>query len=193
MLRCGPCPDIADRPRVARATRGVDYLDAVQRRHEHTRRLTTFFERLDLLLTPTPPTPPPPIGAFDLPVALQRVANALLRTRAARLLVLIPIVDDMVEQDLGWVPYTQLANLTGRPAISLPLNWTAEGAPLGVQFVSPLGGEGVRSASPPSSSCSSPGRSDARNYERGPPGRPAGAQATAASGDRPARLNNRRV
>lgn len=47
----------------------------------------------------------------------------------------------MVDDNLGWVPYTQLANLTGRPAISLPLHWTADGLPLGVQFVAPLAGE----------------------------------------------------
>lgn len=41
------------------------------------------------------------------------------------------------------MPYTQLANLTGRPAASVPLHWTAEGLPLGVQFVAAPGGERV--------------------------------------------------
>jgi amidase len=127
---------------LGRATSGVDYLASVQRRHEHTRRLTSFFETYDLLLTPTLAKPPPLVGEFDLPVPLQRVADALLKTRTARLLSLTKIVDDMIDQNLGWVPYTQLANLTGRPAISLPLHWTAEGVPMGVQFVAPLGGEG---------------------------------------------------
>ena len=63
--------------------------------------------------------------------------------RTARLLRHTKIVDDMVDKNLGWVPYTQLANLTGRPAISLPLHWTADGLPLGVQFVAPLGGEAL--------------------------------------------------
>ena len=121
----------------------VDYVDAVQRRHEHTRRLTTFFESYDLLLTPTLATPPPKIGEFDLPVALQRGADVLLKTRTARVLRFTKIVDDMVDKNLGWVPYTQLANLTGRPAITLPLHWTAAGLPLGVQFVAPLAGESL--------------------------------------------------
>lgn len=126
---------------LGRATSGVDYVDAVERRHEHTRTLTRFFETYDLLLTPTLATPPPAIGEFELPVALQHAADALLKTRTARLLRFTNIVDDMVDKNLGWVPYTQLANLTGRPAISLPLHWTADGLPLGVQFVAPLAGE----------------------------------------------------
>lgn len=128
---------------LGRATSGVDYLASVQRRHQHTRRLTSFFETHDVLLTPTLATPPPPIGEFDLPAPLQRLADALLKTRTVRLLSLTKVVDDMIDQNLGWVPYTQLANLTGRPAISLPLHWTADGVPLGVQFVAPLGGEGL--------------------------------------------------
>src|SRR6185295_14046597 len=110
---------------LGRATGGVDYVDAVERRHQHTRRLTDFFDSHDLL------------------VALQRSADVLLKTRTARLLRYTKIVDDMVDQNLGWVPYTQLANLTGRPAISLPVHWTGDGLPLGVQFVAPLVGESL--------------------------------------------------
>ena len=128
---------------LGRATSSVDYVNAVQRRHEHTRRLTTFFESYDLLLTPTLATPPPKIGEFDLPVALQHASDVLIKTRTARFLGYTKIVDDMVDKNLGWIPYTQLANLTGRPAISLPLHWTAGGLPLGVQFVAPLAGESL--------------------------------------------------
>jgi len=128
---------------IGRATSSVDYLDAVQRRHDHTRRLTRFFDSYDLLLTPSLATPPPAIGEFDLPVALQKASDVLLKTRTAHLLRFTKIVDDIVDKNLGWVPYTQLANITGRPAISLPLHWTEEGLPLGVQFVAPLGGESL--------------------------------------------------
>jgi Asp-tRNA(Asn)/Glu-tRNA(Gln) amidotransferase A subunit family amidase len=53
------------------------------------------------------------------------------------------VLDQLISQSLGWVPYTQLANLTGRPAISLPLHWTADGLPLGVQLVGALGTDGL--------------------------------------------------
>jgi Asp-tRNA(Asn)/Glu-tRNA(Gln) amidotransferase A subunit family amidase len=128
---------------LGRATSPVDYVDAVQRRHDHTRRLTTFFESYDLLMTPALATPPPKTGEFDLPLALQHGADLLIKTRTASLLRHTTIVDDMVDKNLGWVPYTQLANITGRPAISLPLHWTADGLPLGVQFVAPLAGESL--------------------------------------------------
>ncbi len=128
---------------LGRATSAVDYVDAVQKRHEHTRRLTTFFESYDLLMTPTLATPPPKIGEFDMPIALQRGADVMIKTGTARMLRYTKVVDDMVDKNLGWVPYTQLANITGRPAISLPLHWTAAGLPLGVQFVAPLAGESL--------------------------------------------------
>ncbi|SMC77505.1 amidase [Lentzea albidocapillata] len=128
---------------LGRATSSVDYVDAVQRRHEHTRRLSTYFESYDLLLTPTLATPPPKVGQFDLPVSLQRATDVLLKTGTARFLKHTKIVDDMIRDNLGWVPYTQLANITGRPALSLPLHWTADGLPLGVQFVAPLEGEAL--------------------------------------------------
>ncbi|MDT5180901.1 MAG: amidase [Mycobacterium sp.] len=128
---------------LGRATGGVDYVAAVQARHEHTRKLTDYFESYDLLMTPTLATPPPKIGEFDLPVVLQRASDVLLKTRTASLLRHTKIVDDLVDKNLGWVPYTQLANITGRPAISLPLHWTADGLPLGVQFVAPLAGESL--------------------------------------------------
>jgi Asp-tRNA(Asn)/Glu-tRNA(Gln) amidotransferase A subunit family amidase len=39
-----------------------------------------------------------------------------------------------------YVAFTPLANTTGLPAVSLPLHWSAEGLPIGVQFIAPYGG-----------------------------------------------------
>ena len=66
----------------------------------------------------------------------------IARVHAGSLLARAGLIDDLITQSLGWVPYTQLANLTGRPAISVPLHWTADGLPLGVQFVGRLGSDG---------------------------------------------------
>jgi Asp-tRNA(Asn)/Glu-tRNA(Gln) amidotransferase A subunit family amidase len=134
-------PDTRVMAALGRATDPVKLTRALERRHEYVRQLSTFHETYDLLLTPTTATPPPRIGAFEMPSAVQRGQRTLLSLRAAGLLRHTRIVDQMVAQNLGWVPYTQLANLTGRPAMSVPLHWTADGLPIGVQLVGRLGAE----------------------------------------------------
>jgi amidase len=42
---------------------------------------------------------------------------------------------------MDYVPYTAWQNATGQPAINLPLHWSTEGLPLGVQFVGRSGDE----------------------------------------------------
>lgn len=126
---------------LGRATSSVDLVRAIERRHEHTRRLAGFHESYDLLLTPTTATPPPRIGAFTAPAPLRAAQRALLAAGAAGLLRHTPVVERMISDNLGWVPYTQLANLTGRPAMSVPLHWTADGLPIGSQFVGRLGAD----------------------------------------------------
>jgi amidase len=81
------------------------------------------------------------IGALETPAPLQRVSELLLRTRTTRLMRLGGVVDLVLERNLAWVPYTQLANMTGRPAISLPLHWTPESLPMGVQLIGRLRSE----------------------------------------------------
>jgi amidase len=128
---------------LGRSTSPVDLVRAIENRHHHVRRLAEFHETYDLLLTPTTATPPPRIGAFEAPAPVRLVQQALLTARAASVLRLTPIVDQMITQNLGWVPYTQLANLTGRPAVSVPLHWTSQGLPIGTQLVGRLGSDGL--------------------------------------------------
>ena len=114
--------------------------------NEFARRLARFHQRYDMLLTPTLAHPPIRHGRGD-PTAAEKAALDLLdRTRLlgllARLGLLDGTVDKIARDSLQYVPFTQLANLTGTPAMSVPLHWTADGLPLGVQFVARIGDEG---------------------------------------------------
>lgn len=109
----------------------------------YVRALAGFHATYDLLLTPTLARPPLAIGELSTSHRLQNVARVVSRARAGRILTLTGMLDQLIDENLGWVPYTQLANLTGRPAISVPLHWTPDGLPLGVQLVGRLGSDGL--------------------------------------------------
>ena len=53
------------------------------------------------------------------------------------------LVRKLIQDTFRWVPFTQLANLTGLPAMSVPLHKSASGLPIGMQFTAPAGGEGL--------------------------------------------------
>ncbi len=114
---------------------------ALENRNNYIQSLATFHENYDYFLTPTLATPPLAVGATATSHRLQTVARVMGKLHAGKVLALSGIMDDLIQESLGWVPYTQLANLTGQPAISVPLHWTDAGLPLGVQFVGRLGAD----------------------------------------------------
>jgi amidase len=52
-------------------------------------------------------------------------------------------VDQMAQQSLERTLFTQLANLCGLPAMTVPLHWTPDGLPCGSQFIGPFGAEDI--------------------------------------------------
>jgi amidase len=117
----------------------------LQQWNVYARALADYHQRYDLLLTPTLAHPPIRHGVGDPPAAQQALLGFLQRTGLlgimARLGLLEGAVNDIARDSLRYVPFTQLANLTGTPAMSVPLYWTQDGLPLGVQFVGPFGSE----------------------------------------------------
>jgi amidase len=96
------------------------YLLALALLQRFSREVARFFLRYDLLLTPTLSEPPLPLGAFDTPPD-----NPLHGLRVAE----------------KFVPFTPICNITGQPAMSVPLYWNADGLPIGVHFVGRFGDE----------------------------------------------------
>jgi amidase len=103
----------------ARSMRAVDYIKAIQGLNTYARRATEWNDSFDLLVMPTAPWPAPPLGVLG-PL----------------------VVEDHPEYERrGPAVFTLPFDITGEPAMSLPLHWTPEGLPVGVQLVAPYGRE----------------------------------------------------
>jgi amidase len=126
-----------------RELRAATYIDVLERWNSYSRALAHFHGRYDLLLTPTLAYPPVRIGELEMPLLLRKASEVLLRVGLAGKLMSTKPADQFVLKNLEKVPYTQLANITGRPAMSVPTYTTPDGLPLGVQFVGGLGSEGL--------------------------------------------------
>ena len=109
---------------LGRGLSAPDYLDAVYWQQAWSRHMSEWWrgstaddtDGFDILVTPVINGTPPPLGWLTDPVdGLQRVTDLM--------------------------QYTAQFNVTGQPAISLPLWWSEDGLPIGVQFVAPFGRE----------------------------------------------------
>jgi amidase len=105
---------------IGKSTGASEYLQAVAQHQVLSRMLAGLYETYDLLLTPTLGEPPPPLGTFDDsgPDPLTAIMRASLTAT-----------------------FTAVFNVTGQPAISLPLYETGDGLPVGVQLAAPFGRE----------------------------------------------------
>ena len=82
-----------------------------------SREIARFFVDYDVLLTPTLAEPPLPLGTLESPP--DNPLYGLIRAAA-------------------YVPFTPICNITGQPAMSVPLYWNADGLPIGTHFVGAL-------------------------------------------------------
>jgi amidase len=105
------------------------------------RRLGEFFENFDLLLTPTLSVPPFPTGSLQPPAHERALIKVLGRLRAGGVLRLLGALEKAAEKVFDVIPYEPLFNVSGQPAMSVPLYWNASNLPIGVHFVGRYGDE----------------------------------------------------
>lgn len=96
-------------------------------------------ETYDFYVTPTTAYTAPKVG--ELTYSAQEAEEWRARMRAADANEQQDIIYEMFLPSLTYTPFTQLANLTGQPAISVPVHKSAEGLPLGVQVIASKGCE----------------------------------------------------
>ncbi|HWA02863.1 MAG TPA: amidase family protein [Rhizomicrobium sp.] len=96
------------------------YLQAKDGLNIAARSMATFHQTYDMWLSATLGEPPVKLGTFDMEERDPQKSFA-------------PLIE--------YVPFTAMQNVTGEPAINLPLHWNREGLPIGVQFVGRFGDE----------------------------------------------------
>jgi amidase len=103
---------------IGRGVPATDYVQSINWIHAWSRRLQAWWDDFDLLVSPVIAVPPPPIGWLSDPeLGTERLTSIL--------------------------QFTAQFNVSGQPAISLPLRWSADGLPVGVQFVGPIDDEAL--------------------------------------------------
>ncbi|MBU9713406.1 amidase [Evansella tamaricis] len=100
-----------------------------------------FHETYDLYITPTTALPPATIGELEPRTMEKLLMKTVSRIGLGGILKKTGFVDEIVQKSLERTPFTQLANLTGQPAMSLPLYLSPQGLPSGVQVMAARGRE----------------------------------------------------
>lgn len=126
---------------MGRATSALSFVKAKAMWDVASREMARFHQKYDLYLTPTLAQPPVRIGALKPKPWEESVLKVINGLRLGCLLKLSGAVEKLALENLSKTPFTQLANFTGQPAMSIPLSQTSDGLPCGMHFMAPFGDE----------------------------------------------------
>lgn len=114
---------------------------ARQKWNEIDRKMAQFHTSYDLLLTPTLGRKPFVIGTMNNSPAEDIALKTLNVLGLSSVVRYTGLIEKVAEKTFSWMPYPALANITGQPAMSVPLHWSSDGLPVGVMFTAPVNDE----------------------------------------------------
>jgi amidase len=126
---------------LGRALRASDYASASRLLQATSREVARFFQQYDVLLTPTLSRPPVRLGELQPKGSELATLKAIGRLNLGWLLGALGVIKPLAAKTFDFMPYTPLFNVTGQPAMSIPLYWNRAGLPIGMQFVGRFGDE----------------------------------------------------
>ena len=126
---------------VSHALSAREYADSLRMLERCGKSVGCFFTGVDVLLTPTLATPPPKLGALPPRPAEHLQLRVLGALGSGGIVKMAGLVDRMAEGAFDFTPWTPVFNISGQPAMSVPLHWNAAGLPIGVHFVARVGEE----------------------------------------------------
>ena len=97
--------------------------------------------RYDVVLMPLIAHPPLAVGAMEAKGADEFTENLLDRLRLTRLLRIDSLFGQLMDKSLWFTHWPAIQNVSGQPAIALPVHVTDDGLPLGIQAVGRPGDE----------------------------------------------------
>ncbi|MYH52061.1 MAG: amidase [Gemmatimonadetes bacterium] len=126
---------------VSRALSSADFAHALRTLERTGNAVAAFFTDWDVLVTPTLATPPPAIGGLP-PRPIEHLQLRVLGAiGSGRVVKMAGLIDRTAADAFDFTPWTPVFNISGQPAMSVPLHWNAHGLPVGVHFVARVGDE----------------------------------------------------
>lgn len=112
---------------------------ALEEQRRITERLNDLLHRYDVILCATLAAPPIKIGEMQ-PTSTERMQMRAVTAMPLESLMK-KLLTEASNKAFAWAGCTELFNLSGQPAMSVPLYWNARGLPVGVQFAAREGGD----------------------------------------------------
>ncbi|WP_187969476.1 amidase [Aquibium microcysteis] len=113
----------------------------IERLHAASRALIAHAARFDAVLMPVIAHPPVPVGGMDAKGADEMIETLLDKARLTRLLAIDTIFSQLMDKSLWFTHWPAIQNVTGQPAIAMPVHVTKDGLPLGIQAAGRPGDE----------------------------------------------------